>query len=304
MGFKLAKPAIASNPQAEPDVTAALAKKNTSVAKKSFPQTSLGLSFKSIMTRPNDIAVIIGNADYKKSGRDIPDVVPAYADADDFKRYAMTALGILEGNIIDLRDASQAELITVFGSDNNHEGKLFNWTLPGLSNVVIYYAGHGAPGEESSAYLVPVDADPSTLHLNGFRLDLLYANLSKIPAKSMTVVLEACFSGASSGGFVISNASPVFLKVKDPVIPKGITVIAAGGADQMASWEQDKSHGLFTKYYLTGMSGEADKLPYGDQNGIVSISELKSYLAQTMTYLARRYYGRDQNVQIVTGAIK
>ena len=36
-------------------------------------------------------------------------------------------------------------------------------------------------------------------------------------------------------------------------------------------------------------------------DGKVSDSELKDYLGETMTYYARRYYGRDQNVQIMQG---
>ena len=36
-------------------------------------------------------------------------------------------------------------------------------------------------------------------------------------------------------------------------------------------------------------------------NGKVSDKELKEYLSDTMTYYARRYYGRDQKVQIHNG---
>ncbi len=268
---------------------------------KLFPAASLELNYFKGEARPRDIAVIIGNADYNQSGKDIPDVVPAHADAEEFKKYVTTSLGIREGNIIDLRDASQADLVTVFGSGVSHEGKLFNWVQPNVSNVVVYYAGHGAPGEESAAYIVPVDADPATLHLNGYPLDQLYANLAAIPAKSVTVVLEACFSGASAGGTVISNASPVFLKAKIPAIPTGLTVISAGRAEQMASWEENKSHGLFTKFYLKGMSGEADAKPYGNGDGRIDHPELEKYLKDTLTYYARRYYGRDQTAVFAIG---
>ena len=96
---------------------------------------------------------------------------------------------------------------------------------------------------------------------------------------------------------MISNASPVFMKSKAPEIPPNVTVISAGGANQMASWEKDKSHGLFTKYFLKGMSGEADK----NGDSVVSLDELDDYLKDTMTYYARRYYGRDQTAQIVVG---
>ena len=130
---------------------------------------------------------------------------------------------------------------------------------------------------------------------------MLYNNLSKVPAKSMTVVLEACFSGAAQGGAVISNASPVFTKAMAPPVPANITVIAAGGANQMASWERDKSSGLFTKYFLKGMSGEADTAKTGNGDGRVDYAELERYLEKTLTYYARRHYGRDQNAQAVIG---
>ena len=46
------------------------------------------------------------------------------------------------------------------------------------------------------------------------------------------------------------------------------------------------------------MSGEGDRKPYGNEDGKVSLKELKRYLDKEMTYLARRYYGRDQTAQI------
>ena len=166
----------------------------------------------------------------------------------------------------------------------------------------VYYAGHGAPGgSEGGAYLVPSDADGNRIELNGYPLEVLYRNLGALPAQSVMVVLEACFSGASQAGAVISNASPVFLKPKLAAVPPNVTVIAAGAANQMASWEEDGSHGLFTKYFLKAMGGEADAKPYGDGDGTVQLTELDAYLKDTLTYYARRYYGRDQTAHIVTG---
>ena len=45
------------------------------------------------------------------------------------------------------------------------------------------------------------------------------------------------------------------------------------------------------------MNGEGDS----NKDGKVSDNELKEYLSDTMTYYARRYYGRDQKVQIHNG---
>ena len=49
------------------------------------------------------------------------------------------------------------------------------------------------------------------------------------------------------------------------------------------------------------MSGEGDKKPYGNGDGKVNDDELRKYLDQTMTYYARRYYGRSQKAQIAVG---
>lgn len=262
---------------------------------RTFPARPIQLAYPETRVRPDDIAVIIGNADYGKFSKDIPNVIPAYADAESFKAYAIQALGIREGNIIYIRDATGAQLARVFGSERQPHGQLKDWVRAGRSNVYVYYAGHGAPGNvDGSAYLIPSDADAARIDINGYPLDTLYTNLSQLSAHSVTVVLEACFSGLAQGGSVISNASPVFLQAKTPPVPENITVIAAGGADQMASWEQDKSNGLFTKYYLTAMAGAADQEPYGNANGQVTTAELEAYLRDTLTYFARRYYGRDQ----------
>jgi len=263
-----------------------------------YSTTPVAVTFPISKAHPDDIAVIIGNANYTKRGKDIPDVTPAYADAEGIKGYVKQSLGISEDNIIYLKDATSAELEKVFGNERSYKGQLFRWLEPGKSRVFIYYSGHGAPGEKSGeSYIVPSDAEAAYLELNGYPLKGLYQNLSKLPAKSVTVVLEACFSGASEAGTIVSNASPVYLKAKDTSIPSNITVIAAGAANQIASWEQDKSSGLFTKYFLKGMSGEADK----DDDNKVSWSELKDYLGKTVSKYARRYYGREQSVQIVVG---
>ena len=265
-----------------------------------LPTAPVDVSFPKGPPRPDDIAVIVGNADYGRLGRDIPNVTPAYADAAGIRRYVTEALGIREGNIIELKDATSAQLVQVFGSERNPRGKLHDWVRPGVSKVFVYYAGHGAPaGADGSAFLVPSDAESQRIELSGYPLATLYNNLGQIPARSVTVVLEACFSGVSQGGAVVRLASPAYLKPKVPALPPNLTVIAAGEADQMASWEPDSSRSLFTTYFLKAMSGEADRQPHGNGDGTVDLAEIDRYLKATLTYYARRHYGRDQVAQIV-----
>ena len=267
-------------------------------SKSEFPNKSINVNFKSIRKKRDDIAVIIGNANYKKQGKDIPNVNPAYADAEGIKQYFMKAKGIKEGNIIYLKDATGSQLLGVFGNKEDYKGQLFNYIKPNKSNVYVYYAGHGVPsGSKGSAYIVPSDANAQTVTFSGYPLSTLYSNLGKLPAKSVTVILEACFSGSSQAGSLFTKSSPITPTAIAPFIPANVKVIAAGSESQMASWEEDSSHSLFTKYFLKAMSGEGDS----NKDGKVSDAELKEYLSDTMTYYARRYYGRDQKVQIHNG---
>ena len=150
-------------------------------------ETPLALSFPKGVERPDDVAVIIGNGDYSRLGHDIPDVRPAHADAASIRLYATQALGISDKNIIALTDATAAQMLAVFGSDKDHRGQLFDWVKPGRSRVFVYYAGHGAPGGEGNGpYLVPTDAEASRIGLSAYPLPLLYENLAKLPAASIT----------------------------------------------------------------------------------------------------------------------
>ena len=107
----------------------------------------------------------------------------------------MDVLGYDEANIIELLDASQAQLETTFGNERSHEGTLWRYLHPRGSDVVVYYSGHGVPGlNDRRGYLLPRNAHPDTAEINGYPIDVLYENLGKLAdARSVTVYLDACF---------------------------------------------------------------------------------------------------------------
>ncbi|NCQ19449.1 MAG: hypothetical protein GW805_14115, partial [Ignavibacteria bacterium] len=125
----------------------------------------------------NAVAVIIGNKNYSRA----PDVDFALNDAALVKNYVITALGYDKDNIIYVEDASQSDFGIIFGNDQNYKGKLFDYTRKDVSEVFIYYSGHGAPDTDTKkGFLVPVDCDPNRVSLNGYGLSTLYSNLDKI----------------------------------------------------------------------------------------------------------------------------
>ncbi len=235
------------------------------------------------------IAVVIGNQNYLNP--DIPKVTYAIQDAKTVKNYLTKVMGYREENVFYMENASKTDLDLFFGTKDYYKGKLYNYVKPGRSDVFIYFSGHGAPGTDTKrAYIMPVNTDPNYIAINGYPLDVFYANLEKINAKSMTVVMDACFSGGSDQGMVIKNASPIFIEADILLPDEKINVLTSSAGDQISSWYPEGRHSLFTYYLLRGIRGEADR----NGNRKITFKELKTYLEENVTYMARRLYGREQ----------
>ncbi|MBT7094413.1 MAG: hypothetical protein HN936_14290 [Bacteroidetes bacterium] len=239
------------------------------------------------------IAVIIGNRNYLNP--DVPTVDFAIRDAALMKEYLISAFGYQEGNIIYLEDATQGAFFSTFGTDSR-SGKLHNYIKKNKSDVFVYYSGHGAPDPETKdGYFVPVDCDPSLVALNGYSLDLFYSQIHKLKARSVTVVIDACFSGSSDNGMLLKNISPVFIEVNQKALTGNNSIIfTSAGGEQVSSWYPDKKHSLFTYYYLKGIQGEANT--NGDNS--LTVGELHDYIAENVSYMARRLNNREQTPQI------
>jgi len=244
----------------------------------------------------NAVAVIIGNKNY---GNRIPQVDFAHNDAEAMKRFLIEILGVIEGNIIDLRDVKLAEMEAVLGNDRTQKAKLWRYVRPRESDVFIYYSGHGVTGlKDGYQYLLPVDGDPNAPEIQGYPTELLYRNLGQLEARSVTVFIDACFSGESPSGSLVRSASGIQVTSKSiPAVP--FTVISAANKDQIASWDKEARHGLFTKYLLDALYGAADNNRYGNADHRITLSEIKGYLDREMTYAARRQFGREQQATVI-----
>ncbi|KXX71790.1 caspase family protein [Flammeovirga sp. SJP92] len=240
------------------------------------------------------IAVIIGNQNYRKEG--VPEVKYALHDAQIMKQYLIKTFGFREGNIIYVENATQADFNAFFGVKNNPKGKLFNYVKPEKSDVFIYYSGHGAPDPESQkGYFVPVDTDPSLILFNGYSLSTFYENIGLVPYRSLQVVLDVSFSGATDDGMLLKNISPVFIKTENKVLnDEQAVILTAASTEQVASRYSDQCHGLFTYYYLKGIQGAADL--NNDQN--ITLKEISSYINEKISYQARLLSNRTQTPEI------
>jgi len=237
------------------------------------------------------VAVVIGNRDYED--RDIPPATYAIEDAKLFKDYLIKTFGVREGNIIFKTNATKGIFDNIFGTHETYKGQLYQYIKPGQSDIYVYYSGHGAPNiETKKGYIMPIDANPDSIAIGGYSLDLLYGNLAKMKGRRVTVITDACFSGSN----ILKKASPVGIIVKNPLAAsRNTTLINSSAGTEISSWYPKKGHGMFTYWFLRGLTGEADL----DHNKTVSASEMNDYLSDNIPYMVRKLYnGRKQTPSI------
>lgn len=238
-----------------------------------------------------DFAIIVGNQNYKHP--DVPDVEFAYRDLGVIREYLIKTFGLSPKNIIEERDATKGDFGTLFGTRNSRKYKLFDWIKPGKSRVFIYYVGHGAPDiETGDGYFVPVEADPNYIASAGYPLSLFYANLKRVPAKEMVVVLDTCFSGRTPKGSLFKETSLIQLDVRETVenLKQG-AVLASARKNQVSAWYPAKRHSLFTYFFLKGLQGAAD----ANRDKTITVGEMESWLGEQVSYWAKREQGNSQN---------
>lgn len=230
----------------------------------------------------NTFAIIIANEDYQQETK----VDYAKNDGEVFRDYCKKTLGLPEKNVHFVANATLNNLI----------GEL-DWVqqvceaFNGDASVIFYYAGHGIPDEASgSAYLLPTDGN-SRLLRTCFSINELYETLSKLPAKKVTVLMDACFSGAKRNGGMLASARGVAIKAKTSA-PKGsMIVLSAAQGDETAYKYDEARHGLFTYFLLKKLK---------DSKGNVSMGELSDYIQNQVKRYSIVENGKSQTPTVQT----
>jgi uncharacterized caspase-like protein len=247
------------------------------------------------LRNPNAVAVVIGNQTYRG---DVPPVDYAGRDAEAMRRFLVQSFGFKVENVIFERDASFATLTRVFGSAAEARGQLAGYVQPdSSSDVVIFYSGHGAPDPGTgTAYLVSSDADPQSIRLTGYPMRQLQANLAQLPARSITMFIDACFSGLADRGALLRGISPLTLRVENPVLahPRSV-ILTASQATEVSGWYDTQQHGLFTYVLLDALSKSLSPSAGG---AVPSARELAQQVGPEVQRLSRRLRQREQTPQI------
>lgn len=229
-------------------------------------------------------AVVIANERYQREAS----VPYALNDGNIFAEYCKKTLGLPDANVHFVRNATL----------NNIKAEV-TWlekvidAYGGSAKVIFYYAGHGIPDEKSrTAYLLPVDGYGSDVS-TGFSLNSLYASLGKLPSKSVTVFLDACFSGAKREGDMMASARGVAIRVREGQPVGNMVVFSAAQNDETAYPYTDQQHGMFTYFLLKKLQ---------QTQGEVSYRELSDYIVQEVKRNSIVKNGKSQTPMVTPSA--
>ena len=205
-------------------------------------------------------ALIIANEDYKR----VTPVPFAKNDGNVFAEYCKKTLGVPEKNVYLVENAT-------LGDMKYHVNliKKIADAFNGEARVIFYYAGHGIPDEsQRTSYLLPVDGYGNDA-TSGYSLENLYTELAAIPAKSVMVFMDACFSGAQRDGSMLVEARGVTIKPREEMPTGKLVVFSAAQGDETAYPYTEKKHGMFTYYLLKKLQ---------DTKGETTLGELMNYV--------------------------
>ncbi|MFT5444793.1 MAG: hypothetical protein ACI8W3_003852, partial [Myxococcota bacterium] len=135
----------------------------------------------------------------------------------------------------------------------------------------VFYAGHGTtetlPNGEKRGYLVPTGGSADDAYTTGISMETIRDLSNRLPAKHVYYAMDACYSGslAVSRGQGTPNSRGQRIQA--------VQMLTAGTEGQQAI--EQGGRGVFTKFLLQGMSGEADR--NGDD--VVTATEIGWFVA-------------------------
>lgn len=231
----------------------------------------------------NTFAVIIANENYQS----VAPVPFALNDGNVFREYCLKTLGIPEKQIKYVPNAT-----------GNQIKAQVNWlqTICEVfedAQIIFYYAGHGIPDESSrTAYLLPVDGIGTDIS-TGYKLDDLYSALGNIPAKNVTVFMDACFSGSKRESGMLASARGVAIKARSGMPQGNMVVFSAAQGDETAYPNNEERHGMFTYFLLKKLQ---------DTKGDVTLQELGEYITKNVSQQSILLNGKSQTPCVTPSA--
>ena len=171
----------------------------------------------------------------------------ALNDGKIFKEYCVKTLGVPEkNNIISYEDATIGKMRSAIKRIKDI-ADVYNDDV----RFIIYYSGQGLTDEKTKIpYLLPIDAVITNLSTTGYSLEELNRELSELPAKSVWLIIDACFNGTDKEGKMLTSTRGVAEKPKTNRADGNLILFSATSGNETAYAYKEKNHGLFTYFLL------------------------------------------------------
>lgn len=242
-------------------------------------------------------AVLIGVDAYAHER--VPDLRYAVRDVETIRRTLIDHAGFRDDRVITLTDgeATTERVRSLLGTE-----------LPRQAGpedmVMIYFSGHGAAEPEleghsvdgTEKYLMLANSNPDDLYGTALPMSELARIFGRIQSDKLMFVMDACYSGAAGGrGILREGMRSVGLRddyLSALAASQGTVILTASQANQVSMESPELRQGIFSFYFAKALSGAAD----ADGDGIVTLTELYSYLSAHVPEGARRMGARQTPV--------
>ncbi len=235
----------------------------------------------------NSLALIIGISKYSNA----PEAKYADRDANYFSDFAESVLGIQENNIKLISNSSASNIALKKALKIWLKG----YSTPDKSDIYIFFAGHGlASNDGKDLYLLPYDGEPRLLEDTALLRSEIFNIVKGIEPKSVTVFLDACYSGLNrEKEMILTDVRPITIVPNEKDVPENFTLFSASSGSEISGSLPEAYHGLFSYFLMKGLEGDADV----NKDKRITNGELHTYVHSNVTRQALRL-GREQTPQL------
>lgn len=214
-------------------------------------------------------ALVIGNNNYRYLGK----LETARNDATEVAKLLQKRYGFAPPKL--LLDATRDDIFTALTE--------YRRKLPGNSNLLIYYAGHGYHDRDTDeAYWLPVDAQSDNPD-HWISANDITTNIRAIPSKHVLIISDSCYSGVlTRGADVAINPLERDAYLGKMLKSKSRNLMSSGGDEPVADGggaghsvfanailkslsemedEQFTAADLFQRFIKRGVAGRSDQVP-------------------------------------------
>lgn len=225
---------------------------------------TIALNYVGDKSKPNLLIFAVGVSEYQKQGlrlknaaNDARDFVAAIQNRSNSLYESVKVSSVLldnEATYLNVRKA-MSQIVREAAQDDV---------------VMFFFSGHGSI-EEKRTYFLPVDVDTEDLFASAVDFDDIVASAKRLKDKEckVVIIMDACHSGALMGmksAFALDMSAP------------GISILSSSTGNQQSKEYPDWRNGVFTKYLLDGLRGEAS-----DAEGNISIDNLGFYVRKKVS---------------------